>query len=82
MVEQPDYTVIKQARRECPWCDKAIQTLQDAGHAPTIRELGRPKLAEESGKALMNTIPIIYMGDTLIGGYEELVAHLEKDLIQ
>ena len=71
------YTVIKKARFDCPWCDKAIALLEEKGLEHRVRALGNSKLREEADKAGMNTIPIIYDGDVLVGGYDALAKHLE-----
>lgn len=78
MVEQPGFTVIKRARFECPWCDKAVDALDDAGVSYSIRPLGKQKLAEEAARANMKTIPIVYHGVRLIGGYDDLTKYLKE----
>ena len=72
------FTVIKQARRDCPHCDRAIAMLDDAGYSYSIRALGRPKLKEEAERAKMTTIPIVYHGVRLIGGADDLAAYLSE----
>lgn len=73
------YTVISQAGKKCPWCDKAMALLDEKGEAYHIRSLPRTKLLEEADRAKMNTVPIIYHGIRLIGGYDDLVEYLEAD---
>ena len=72
------YTIIKRARFDCPWCDKAAELLENTGAVYGVRALGNQKLKEAADAASMSTIPIIYHDDTLIGGYSELAEHLSQ----
>lgn len=71
------YTVIKRRGQECPWCDKAIEALDIRGLSYSIRSPDREELIRTAHKAGMNTVPIIYRGEKLIGGYVELMEHLK-----
>ena len=70
------FVVIKQAGRKCPFCEKAIDLLDETGQAYKIRSLGIEALRAEAQKANMDTVPIVYHGVRLIGGYTELAAYL------
>lgn len=71
------YTVIKRRGQECPWCDKAIEALDIRGLSYSIRSPDREELICIAHKAGMSTVPIIYRGEKLIGGYVELMEHLK-----
>ena len=72
------YSIYTQAGRKCPWCDKAATLLEEKGLAFHMRPLGLEELREQAARAKMNTVPIIYHGVRLIGGYEELVQYLNE----
>jgi glutaredoxin len=67
-----EFTVYTQAGRACPWCDKATELLHTQGRSFSIRPLAREQLLEVADKAKMTTVPIIYRGVDLIGGYTDL----------
>lgn len=61
------------SKKYCPWCDKAKILLQRAGESFTEIDCTssnepRQHLLDE-GKI---TVPQIFLGDTYIGGYEDL----------
>jgi len=72
------YSIYTQAGRACPWCDKAAGLLDKEGHAYHMRPLGLTELREHAERVNMTTVPIIYHGVRLIGGYEDLVKYLEE----
>lgn len=72
------YTIYTQAGRKCPWCEKAREALDTRGLPYESHALESLPLREVAGHANMSTVPIIYHGDELIGGYEELKKHLEN----
>lgn len=72
------YTIISQGGFKCPWCDKAATLLDEQGAAYHLRPLSKSQLLIEAERAKMNTVPIIYHGVRLIGGYEDLVKYLES----
>lgn len=70
------YTIYSQAGRKCPWCEKAAEALDAQGLPYNLRPLGRTELLEHAERANMNTVPIIYHGVHLVGGYEDLVSYI------
>lgn len=71
------YTIYSQAGFHCPHCVRAA-TMLDVRNVPySLRPLERDKLLEIATQAGMRTVPIIYKGDDLIGGADELAAHLD-----
>jgi len=74
---QSSFMIHTQAGRSCPWCEKAAEALDNAGLPYMIRPLARPQLLEVAERAKMSTVPIIYHGVTLVGGYEELIKYLD-----
>lgn len=70
------YTIITQAGFSCPFCDKAAALLDEKGLAYNLRPLARTELLAEAGRAGMSTVPIIYHGVHLVGGFTELQAYL------
>ena len=75
----PEFTLISKA--DCPWCDRAKALLSGAGHA--YREVAC-RTAEEATTALrelgvegvVKTFPQVVRGTALVGGHDELAAHL------
>ena len=64
----------------CPFCDKAKELLRETSKGFTEYAID---LQPETGKrimkrSLMNTVPIIYYKDDLIGGYNDLKMYLNK----
>ena len=64
----------------CPFCDKAKELLRETGKGFTEYAID---LQPETGKrimkkSLMNTVPIIYHKDDLVGGYNDLKMYLNK----
>ena len=74
------FTIISQAGFKCPWCEKAVDLLDSKGLGYNLRPLTRSQLLDEADRAKMNTVPIIYHGSKLIGGYTELDAYLSLDI--
>lgn len=73
------YSIYKPAYYDCPWCDKAAALLDEKGLPYHIRPLGRSELHEHAARANMTTVPIIYHGVRLVGGYDDLVEYLAAD---
>jgi|TARA_B100001094_G_scaffold166925_1_gene161552 glutaredoxin len=65
----------------CPFCEKAKELLRETGEGITeyaidIQVSMGKRIMERS---LMNTVPIIYRNDELIGGYNDLRMYLNKE---
>jgi glutaredoxin 3 len=61
----------------CPYCQMAERLLRAKGvtEIEKIRvDLEPEKRAEMMGKTGLRTVPQIFIGDTHVGGYEELAA--------
>ena len=70
------FTVISQAGFKCPYCDAAVDLLDEKGLPYQVRKLSRSAVLEQAAAAKMSSIPIIYHGVRLVGGHKELVAYL------
>ena len=79
MSDSIGYTVYTQAGRKCPWCDKAIALLTQKGLGFNAQNLSRSAIPAVAAKAKMSSVPIIYHGVRLVGGYQELVAYLDAE---
>lgn len=65
----------------CPFCNMAKQLLKSKGYEFSEVDLGsepdlREKLSKDNGG--WRTVPMIFIGDNFVGGYQELVA-LERE---
>lgn len=72
------FTIYTRAGRKCPWCDKAAEVLDQEGLRYHIRPLGISDLRKVANRANMTTVPIIYHGVRLVGGYEDLLIYLKQ----
>lgn len=70
------YTIISRENYKCPWCDKAAEVLDEKGLPYSLRKLPSDDLKVVAAESGMNTIPIIFKGLELIGGYDDLIQHL------
>jgi glutaredoxin len=73
---KPAYTIYSQQNYQCPFCERAAALLDQKGLPYQLRALHRDELLPIAKKAGMSTVPIIYLGDELIGGASELEKHL------
>ncbi len=62
----------------CPWCEAAADFLKERGFGYAFRVLNRDGLTEEARRARMSSVPIIYHGMRLVGGYEHLKKYLDE----
>lgn len=72
-----DYTIYTQAGRACPWCDKAAALLDEKGLDYHRFPLVRDPLLALAAQHKHDTVPMIFHGETFIGGYSELVDYLK-----
>jgi len=76
---QDDQRSIVYGKVNCPWCQLAKEELKLQG-VPfdyiDLEEVGKTA-AEVTGRKV-RTVPQIYLNGTYIGGYEELIEHLNK----
>lgn len=61
----------------CGWCRRAKRLLEDKGLPfeeidVTVDDAARARLVEASGGR--RTVPVIFIGDDCVGGYDELSA--------
>lgn len=68
--------VLMYATGWCPYCQRAERLLRERGAAPEIIDLDaepgrRAEMMERSGR---RTVPQIFVGDTHVGGCDDLVA--------
>lgn len=73
-----EYTIYTRANFKCPFCEKAARLLDVKGMSYSMRPLDTPALLEVAESAGMTTVPIIYHGDELVGGYDKLEALLSR----
>lgn len=68
------------SKYHCPYCDQAKALLKQRGIAFEEKKIGDGYTREELLEAVptARTVPQIFIGDELIGGFTELKAHLEK----
>jgi|TARA_B110000285_G_C14625270_1_gene380922 glutaredoxin 3 len=64
----------------CPFCLKAKELLRETGKGFTEYAIDiQPSMGKSiMEKSSMNTVPIIYHKDELVGGYNDLKIHLNK----
>lgn len=73
-----EFVVISQKGFKCPYCEKAVELLDKEGLRYSLRVLDRPELVEAASAAGMTTVPIIYHGDTLVGGCDDLFSYIKE----
>ena len=76
---QSSFMIHTQAGRACKWCEKAAEALDKKGLPYMIRPLGVSQLIDVAERADMQTVPIIYHGVKLVGGYKELIEYLDAN---
>jgi len=70
------FTLYKQVDVECKWCDKSVTLIHSYGLECDVRPLTREKLLVWAEKAHMKTVPIIYHGMRLVGGFDQLESNI------
>lgn len=65
----------------CAWCDRAEKLLVNRGYVVTIKKIGANTTKEEfiAANPHARTVPQIYIGDTLIGGFEQVQGYLNDN---
>jgi glutaredoxin 3 len=68
------------SKYHCPYCDQAKALLTQKGYNITEKKIGDGYTKEELLEAVptARTVPQIFIGEQLIGGFTELKTHLEK----
>jgi glutaredoxin 3 len=68
------------SKYHCPYCDQAKALLIQKGIPFEERKIGDGYTKEELLEAVptARTVPQIFLGEQLIGGFTDLKAHLEK----
>jgi len=76
--------VIIYSKDQCPWCERAKSLLEL--HNVTYNEIkiGREITREEFLEQFPNTrtVPQIYVGETRVGGYDDLSASIKNGSFQ
>ena len=69
------------SKYNCPYCDQAKALLKMKGIAFEEKKIGDGYTKEELLEAVptARTVPQIFLNETLIGGFTELKAHLDKE---
>ncbi|MBW0526860.1 hypothetical protein O181_066575 [Austropuccinia psidii MF-1] len=75
LIDQNDLVVF--AKSTCPYCVKAIETLNQLGHPPLVIQLDQIDNGTQLHQALktktnQNTVPAIFIKQELIGGNSDL----------
>lgn len=65
--------VITRAGFACPWCDRVKTLLRINGKSFTAKELTLEELKQRG----FATVPQVFDGEKLIGGFEATLAHLD-----
>jgi len=66
--------------RNCQWCVKAIDIMGNLGLDLNVISIRHNKEAIAVLQTLnLNTVPQIFKGETLIGGYDDMINHLYKE---
>jgi glutaredoxin 3 len=68
------------SKNQCPYCDQAKALLKQKGIEFEEKKIGDGYTREELLEAVptARTVPQIFIGEQLIGGFTELKTHLEK----
>ena len=77
---EDDNRTIIYGKSNCPWCKMATEELSLRGMAfdyIDLEEIGKTA-AEVTGRKV-KTVPQIYVEGRYVGGYEDLMSHLESD---
>lgn len=62
----------------CPYCVAAKQLLTERGIEYEEKVIDRSQIKELMKETKMMTVPQIFIDGVLIGGYDDLVEHLNK----
>ena len=80
---QDDTRNIVYSKKNCPFCAMAMEELKLRGipfDKVDLEEIGKTA-AEVTGRKV-RTVPQIYLGGNYIGGYEELMSHLDNTSVE
>lgn len=72
-------TLCTPAEFSCTWCDLALQLLDEHNFRVTVRPMSTPDLKAQFGENF--TVPRIFIGDRLVGGYADLCKELHVEMI-
>jgi len=73
------WTVYKSSKIRCVFCDRAITLLLESGAPLTVRDIATDPEAMEFFRASGHqTVPLIFEGDTKIGGLADLARILKQ----
>ena len=69
------------SKLNCPYCEQAKGLLTQKGIVFEERKLGEQYSTEDLLKVVptAKTVPQIFMGETLVGGFKELKKYLEEN---
>lgn len=79
---QEDTRNIVYSKKNCPYCALAMEELKLRGipfDKIDLKEVGKTA-AEVTGRKDVRTVPQIYIAGKYVGGYEDLMAHLNKPI--
>ncbi len=66
----------------CPYCEQAKALLNGLGVEFEERKVSRDELSDLASKTGMYTVPQIFVGETLIGGFTDLQAKVSDGSFQ
>jgi glutaredoxin 3 len=79
-----DVNAVMYSKDNCPFCDRALDALNDAELVVRVFKLGQDferdelfALVEQRTGQVVETVPQIFIEGQYIGGYDDLVRHLE-----
>jgi glutaredoxin len=68
--------VVLRGEFPCKWCDAAANLLVERGLPHTIMKLPMGELILKQASVGHQTVPMIYVDNTFLGGFTELEAYL------
>jgi len=72
------YTILKMSF-PCPWCDKAEELLRHAGVKYIVTVMSEEMQVYIQNLSGLKTVPVIVKGHTILGGYTDLLKHLNQE---
>jgi glutaredoxin 3 len=71
--------------KQCPWCAKAVALCKEQNLPFEYRDITNDESLKEEFKVRSNnatSVPQIFVGDYIVGGFAELKACVEQGIIQ
>lgn len=68
-------------KKGCPYCENAKRILKENGIKFSSKELNKQTASMMKYNYNYTTVPMVFVGKTFIGGYDQLEYHIENDLL-